>query len=155
LSVKLKNYSLSIQNRSQRRIFTRISLKNNHTLLIPVLRRQIQEDLLSLRLVWSTERVPGQPGLQRETVSNKNNNKKIYTIFYSQIYYFSVCYLKKSPKETNTCSDHFTHRKNSRLESSSVDKNVCCASKNRVQIPSTYVKTKALPPATTVGVETR
>jgi hypothetical protein len=33
---------------------------------------------LSLRPAWSTEWVPGQPGLHRETLSrkNKNNNKK-------------------------------------------------------------------------------
>jgi hypothetical protein len=34
---------------------------------------------LSSRPAWSTERVPGQPGLHRETLSrktNNNNNKK-------------------------------------------------------------------------------
>jgi hypothetical protein len=30
---------------------------------------------LSLRPAWSTEWVPGQPGLHRETLSQKNNNK--------------------------------------------------------------------------------
>lgn len=39
------------------------------TSLTPALRRWRQADLLSSRLAWSTERVPGQPGLYRETLS--------------------------------------------------------------------------------------
>ena len=31
---------------------------------------------LSLRSAWSTERVPGQPELYRETLSQKNQNNK-------------------------------------------------------------------------------
>ena len=31
---------------------------------------------LSLRPAWSTERVPGQPGLHRETLSQKTKKKK-------------------------------------------------------------------------------
>ena len=33
-------------------------------------------DLLSSRPAWSTKRVPGQPGLYRETLSQKNKNKQ-------------------------------------------------------------------------------
>lgn len=40
-----------------------------HTLLIPAFRQQGQVDLLSSRSICSTEGVPGQPGLQRGTLS--------------------------------------------------------------------------------------
>jgi hypothetical protein len=33
---------------------------------------------LSLRPAWSTELVPGQPGLHRETLSRKNKKEKKY-----------------------------------------------------------------------------
>ena len=33
---------------------------------------------LSLRPAWSTEWVPGQPGLHRETLSRKNQNQNQY-----------------------------------------------------------------------------
>jgi hypothetical protein len=33
------------------------------------------DGFLSLRLAWSTEWVPGQPGLHRETLSQKNKTK--------------------------------------------------------------------------------
>jgi hypothetical protein len=47
-----------------------------HTPFIPALRRQRQADLsLSLRLAWSVELVSGQPGLYRETLSQKATNK--------------------------------------------------------------------------------
>jgi hypothetical protein len=36
---------------------------------------------LSLRLAWSTKWVPGQPWLYRETLSQKNNNKKVYDLW--------------------------------------------------------------------------
>lgn len=39
-----------------------------------LLRRQGQVDLLSLRLTWSVKQVLGQPGLQREPLSQKNKN---------------------------------------------------------------------------------
>jgi hypothetical protein len=33
-------------------------------------------EFLSSRPAWSTERVPGQPGLNRETLSGKTKNKQ-------------------------------------------------------------------------------
>jgi hypothetical protein len=33
---------------------------------------------LSSRPAWSTERVPGQPGLHRETLSQKTQKKRVY-----------------------------------------------------------------------------
>jgi hypothetical protein len=53
-----------------------------HTPLIPVLGRQRQVEFLSSRPAWSTEWVPGQPGLHRETLSQKTkpqtNKKEVY-----------------------------------------------------------------------------
>jgi hypothetical protein len=34
------------------------------------------DGFLSYRPAWSTQWVPGQPGLQRETLSQNNNNNK-------------------------------------------------------------------------------
>ena len=34
------------------------------------------DDSLSLRPAWSTEQVPGQPGLHRETLSQKEKGKR-------------------------------------------------------------------------------
>jgi hypothetical protein len=43
-------------------------------------------EFLSSRPAWSTSRVPGQPGLHRETLSRKTkqktNNKKVLILFY-------------------------------------------------------------------------
>ena len=45
--------------------------------LISTLREQRQADLCEFEEpAWSTEKVPGQPGLHRETLSQKNKNKK-------------------------------------------------------------------------------
>ena len=44
---------------------------------------------LSLRLAWSTEQVPGEPGIHRENVSQ---NKQTSKIFYLFIYLF-ICQL--------------------------------------------------------------
>jgi hypothetical protein len=44
--------------------------------LIPVLERQRQVALLSSKPAWSTEKVLGQPGLHRETLSWKANYPK-------------------------------------------------------------------------------
>jgi hypothetical protein len=43
--------------------------------LIPALSWLRQVDLLSSRPAWFTERVPGQPGLQKETLSWKKKQK--------------------------------------------------------------------------------
>jgi hypothetical protein len=49
----------------------------------PSTREEEAGGFLSSRPAWSTERVPGQPGLYRETLSQKNKTKqkKIY-LFY-------------------------------------------------------------------------
>ena len=54
-----------------------------HTPVIPALWEAEAGGFFSSRLAWSTERVPGQPGLHRKTLSrknqiqkNKNKNKK-------------------------------------------------------------------------------
>lgn len=46
--------------------------------LIPGLQRQSHEDLLRLRLAWTTSRVPGNLELQKQKCcyKNKSNNKK-------------------------------------------------------------------------------
>jgi hypothetical protein len=50
---------------------------------------QSQADVLSLRSAWSTEHVPGQRGLHRETLSQKQTNKhKPKKPFYVFIYFF-------------------------------------------------------------------
>jgi hypothetical protein len=41
----------------------------------PELERQRQVDLWSLRPTWSTEQLPGQPGLNRETLFQTKQNK--------------------------------------------------------------------------------
>jgi hypothetical protein len=46
-----------------------------NTLLIPAFRRQRQVDLCESE-AWSTETVPGQPGLHRETLPQKLKNKQ-------------------------------------------------------------------------------
>jgi hypothetical protein len=43
--------------------------------LILAFAKQRQMDLLSLRPAWSPERVPGQPGLHRKTLSWGKENK--------------------------------------------------------------------------------
>jgi hypothetical protein len=48
--------------------------------LIPALRRQREADFFSSRSASSTEQVPGQPGLHRETLSQ---------IFFLKLVYFS------------------------------------------------------------------
>jgi hypothetical protein len=56
------------------------------TPLVPALGRQRQADFfLSSRPAWSTERVPGQPELHRETLSRKKKQKThtLYTLSYS------------------------------------------------------------------------
>jgi hypothetical protein len=67
--------------------------------LIPALGRQ--------RPAWSTERVPGQPGLYRETLSQKNKRKKIFhklrpygNVFHSIGDCFEFAYTKCSPLNT-------------------------------------------------------
>jgi hypothetical protein len=56
-------------------------------LLIPALQRQRKADLLSSRLARSKEQVLGQPGLHRETLSQKtkNNDEKANVFRYSLI----------------------------------------------------------------------
>jgi len=44
--------------------------------LIPALRRHRQVDVLSVRPAWSTEQVPGQLGLHKETLSPKTKPNK-------------------------------------------------------------------------------
>jgi hypothetical protein len=46
-----------------------------HTPLIPALGAEAGR-FLSSRPVWSTEFVPGQPGIHRETLSQKNKTKQ-------------------------------------------------------------------------------
>jgi hypothetical protein len=46
-----------------------------HMSLIPALGKQRQGDLFSWRPAWSTEPVPGQPGLHRETLRGKQKQK--------------------------------------------------------------------------------
>jgi hypothetical protein len=45
---------------------------------------------LSSRPAWSTNRVPGQPGLHRETLSRKTKKKKKSTDFISRDYYINI-----------------------------------------------------------------
>jgi hypothetical protein len=47
---------------------------------------------LSSRPAWSTQWVPGQPGLHRETLSwrKKNKKKSIYFFYYATVYFNSL-----------------------------------------------------------------
>jgi hypothetical protein len=64
--------------------------------LIPALWETDKGGFLSSRPAWSTEGVPGQPGLHRETLSRKTKRKQGKTkqpqIFVYIIYFYFMCF---------------------------------------------------------------